>query len=88
MKIFPRRALPVKQAAQKEDTTADSEACMEPRVHRRIEITIERETVTLLVKGRPEAGAAEQAWERAGPNSEPTQLDGMIRPKATDSDKT
>jgi len=91
MRIFPRRALPAKQAAQREDTTANSGAGiepMEPRVHRRIEITIEREIVTFQVQGRPEAGTGEQGWERAGPGSEPPQLGGSVSPAATDSDKT
>jgi hypothetical protein len=45
------------------------------QVHRRIEITVEREIVSVLVKSRPEAGTAQQACDGAGPQIEPAQLD-------------
>jgi len=48
MKILPPRALQATQAAQQEDTTADFEAGMEQRGHRRM--TIERETLSVLMR--------------------------------------
>jgi hypothetical protein len=37
------------------------------QVHRRIEITVEREIVSVLVPGRLIPGMSEQGLERAGP---------------------
>jgi hypothetical protein len=37
------------------------------RVHRRIEITVEREIVSVLVRGRQEAGPGEPALDKEGP---------------------
>jgi hypothetical protein len=50
MKILPPRALQATQAAQQEDTTSDFEAGMEQRGHRRMTITIERETLSVLMR--------------------------------------
>ena len=57
MKILPRRASLAKQAAQQEDTTAEFEAGTELRAHRRTTVTVDRETVSFLVR-RPAVEAA------------------------------
>jgi len=50
---------PPRQATQKEDTTAEFEAGMQPMAHRRTVVTVERETVSVLIR-RPAAGPANQ----------------------------
>jgi hypothetical protein len=69
MKIEPRRAPLAEQAAQQEDTTSEIEAG--PRVHRRIQVTVERETLSFLVR-RPMAPSAEPP---ADIDSIPTQIE-------------
>jgi len=64
MKIEPRRSTPAKQTAQQEDTTTEFEAGAETRVHRRIQVTVERETVSFLIRqvvAEPSAAAAEHS---------------------------
>jgi hypothetical protein len=47
-----RRVLPETKAESQEIAT-------EPTVHRRVKVTVERETVTVLVRGQPGQAAAE-----------------------------
>jgi len=77
MKLIPPKLGPTESNSGKTDAGR--------QVHRRIEITVEREIVSVLVKGRPESGAADQAWDRAGPESEPVQL---IQAPTDDSEET
>ncbi|MGA2046450.1 MAG: hypothetical protein ABSG96_02105 [Terracidiphilus sp.] len=79
MKIIPPNSGPVESIGGQTVTGM--------RLNRRIEITVEREIVSVLVKGRSEASTGEQAWdregrnregwERAGPESEPAGLDQL-----------
>jgi quercetin dioxygenase-like cupin family protein len=64
MNIEPRRGTPAKQTAQQEDTTTEFEAGAETRVHRRIQVTVERETVSFLIRRvviEPSAASAEHS---------------------------
>jgi hypothetical protein len=54
MKIVPRRAAQADDAAQQEDTTTEFPAGPEQMVHRRTTVTVERETVSFLMR-RPVA---------------------------------
>ena len=48
----------------------EAEAVAEATVSRRIEITVERETVTVLVRGQPKEGTEEPIMGDSGPESE------------------
>jgi hypothetical protein len=50
MKIVPRRTLVAEEAAHQEDTTAEFEAGTEQRGHRRMTVTVERETLSVLMR--------------------------------------
>ena len=65
MKILSRKSSTAKEASQ-----ADGPA---RQVHRRIEITVEREIVSVLVRGRQGAGSEGQVLEQDG--QEPLFLD-------------
>jgi hypothetical protein len=43
-------------------------------VHQRIEVTVEREVVSMLVRGHPQSGAQPPAGESAAPEAEPPEL--------------
>jgi hypothetical protein len=47
---------------------------MEEITHGRIEVTVEREWVSMLVRGHPKEGTAEPASGDSGPESEPLKL--------------
>jgi len=55
MKIKPRRAPVVEEASHPKDTTLEFEAGSRHRVHRQTTVTVERETVSFLIR-RPVAG--------------------------------
>jgi hypothetical protein len=63
MKILPRRPPPAKQAAQQEDTTTEFETGDGPMAHRRVTMTVERETLSFLMRrpvAAPDAGLGAQ----------------------------
>jgi hypothetical protein len=49
-------------------------AAVESSVNRRVEVTVERETVTILVRGQPAQSQQTAASERAGAESERLEL--------------
>ena len=59
MKILSRKSRAAEESCRKEGPGS--------RVHRRIEITVEREIVSVLVRGRQEVVPGEPALERSGP---------------------
>lgn len=61
------------QAAQQEDTTAEFEAGMEQRGHRRMTITIERETLSVLMR---RAGSVETKQAGLPPQNNSTNNEG------------
>ena len=58
-KILSRRAPPTEVNGK--------ETAANPTVRRRVEVTVERETVSMLVRGRPPEGADRTAWEETWP---------------------
>jgi hypothetical protein len=62
-----RRGVPV-------EVTRKDEKRMEEITHGRIEVTVEREWVSMLVRGHPKEGTAEPASGDSGPESEPLKL--------------
>jgi hypothetical protein len=65
MKIEPRRASLAEEAAHQEDTTPEIFLGTEHRAHRRTTVTVERETLSILMR-RPVAGpVAESAAQPA-----------------------
>jgi hypothetical protein len=55
MKIEPRRLPQAQPTAQQDDTTTEFGAGTEPRIYRRTTVTVERETVSVLLR-RPADG--------------------------------
>lgn len=72
MKILSRKSSAAKETSLQESSGR--------RVHRRIEITVEREIVSVLVRGRQAAGSGEQALEQKG--QEPA-LEDLTGPPVT-----
>jgi hypothetical protein len=62
-----RRGIPALEAAGRK-------VAAEATLNRRIEVTVERETVTLLVRGLPKDGRDERASGGSGPESESQEL--------------
>jgi len=60
MRILPRRTSRTKESLHEEDTTKEFAAGAEGRVVRRIEVTVERETLSIVVR-RPAGPKAEDA---------------------------
>ncbi len=65
MRIEPLKLPLAKEPAQQEDTTPEFEAGTGSRAHRRITVTVERETVSILT--RRQAAAAQPASETTVP---------------------
>ena len=68
MKILSRKSSAAEQTCRKEGQSR--------QVHRRIEITVEREIVTVLVRGRKGSGPGQAALERQGPEPVLSDLQG------------
>jgi hypothetical protein len=66
-----RREVPVTKAAGKEVSP-------EPAVSRRIEVTVERETVTILVRGQLKEGTEERANGDSDPESERPRMPSSL----------
>jgi hypothetical protein len=79
MHIKPRRGAPTEQAAHKEDTTAEIEAGPQNQVLRRTTVTVERETVSVLMRRTATAPAVASA-------ADPTALEGGADPPGKDQD--
>jgi Arc/MetJ family transcription regulator len=71
MKVRPRRGAPLGQAAHKEDTTAEIEAGAPNQVLRRTTVTVERETVSVLMRRTVTAPAVSFG-------EDPAALDGEV----------
>jgi hypothetical protein len=67
MKTEPRRLPLAKGAAQQEDTTPEFEIGTGSRAHRRITVTVERETVSFLVRRQAATVAAQAPSEESAP---------------------
>jgi hypothetical protein len=74
MKIEPRRAPPTEEAAHQEDTTTKFEAEPKRTAHRRTTVTVERETLSFLIR---------RTVANPGDLSDP--LDGKTTPKPSDT---
>lgn len=59
MRILPRRTERAKETPHHEDTTKEFAAGTEGRVVRRIEVTVEREILSILVRRAPPVKADE-----------------------------
>ena len=57
-----RRGAPAEEAKSKEP-------CAEPAMSRRVKVTVERETVTVLRRGRPEENETKPAGEIVAPEA-------------------
>jgi hypothetical protein len=68
MKILSRESAAAKETSGKERRGR--------RVVRRIEVTVEREIVSVLVRGRQGAGPGESAGETQGPEPVPGDFEG------------
>jgi hypothetical protein len=75
MKIEPRLASQAEQPAPQEDTTTEFPAGTEPMAHRRTTVTVERETLSYLIR-RPVGGAAEQPADGESAPETPNELSG------------
>ena len=62
-----RRGVQVEKPTKDEKTAQDIS-------HQRIEVTLEREWVSMLVRGQPKEGAKEPASADSGPESGPPEL--------------
>ena len=69
MKIEPRRAPLAEEAAHQEDTTPEFLAGAERRAHRRTTVTVERETLSILMRRTVVPPADEPADADSSPNS-------------------
>lgn len=67
MKIEPRRLPLAQEAEQQEDTTPEFETGTGSRAHRRITVTVERETVSILTRRQVIPVAAQPAGEEPAP---------------------
>jgi hypothetical protein len=77
MKISLRKAAAAEDPRQQKDTTKETGAGMERRVHRRIEVTVEREVLSMLIRnpaGDALSGAADYIplWKGATAPGTPT----------------
>jgi hypothetical protein len=79
MKIEPRRAPLAEAAAHQDDSTPEFEAGTVPAVHRRTTVTVERETLSILMRRTRVAPADEPAGADANPNS--TEIEAGREPK-------
>lgn len=68
MKILSRKSSPAEKTCRKEGQGHQE--------HRRIEITVEREIVSVLVRGRQGSGPGQAALEKQGPEPIPSDLPG------------
>jgi hypothetical protein len=75
MKSEPRPAPQAEPAAQDEDTTPELAAGMPPMAHRRTTVTVERETVTFLIR-RPVVSPADRPAEGESVPEMPNELSG------------
>ena len=67
MKILPRRAQLAEDGTQQEDTTTEFEAGTERMAHRRTTVTVERETVSVLIQRPVAEPPAQSAGEENAP---------------------
>jgi hypothetical protein len=79
MKIEPRRAPLAEAAAHQDDSTPEFEAGTGPTVHRRTTVTVERETLSILMRRPIVAPADELAGADSNPN--PTEIEAGRKPK-------
>jgi hypothetical protein len=79
MKIEPRRAPLAEVPALQDDSTAQFEARTEPTVYRRTTVTVERETLSVLV--RRTVVAPEDELAGADSNPDGTQIEAGREPK-------
>jgi hypothetical protein len=63
----------LRRGVQVEKPTKDEKTAQEIS-HQRIEVTLEREWVSMLVRGQPKEGAKEPASADSGPESGPPEL--------------
>jgi hypothetical protein len=68
MKILPRKAQLAEQSTQQEDTTTEFETGAEGMGHRRIAVTIERETLSFLTRRPVEASPDPQQDTDSNPD--------------------
>ena len=67
MKIVSRKEPVAEEAAQEEDTTPEFETGTGIRVHRRITVTVERETVSIITRRQTAAATARPASAEMAP---------------------
>jgi hypothetical protein len=79
MRILPRKSQPAEGITQQEDTTTEFEAGAEARGHRRIAVTIERETLSFLTRRPVEASSDPR--ENADSNPDRNQIEAGREPK-------
>jgi Arc/MetJ family transcription regulator len=82
MKIEVRKAPPREEGAHQEDTTPEFEAGARRSTHRRTTVTVERETVSFLVRRAVAEAAVAGEAQRAGAEDAPKTPDERL-PAAT-----
>jgi hypothetical protein len=88
MKIDPRRAPLAEAAAHQEDSTPEIEAGQGLMVHRRTTVTIERETISILVRRTVAEVAVAQNASAENVSETPEKLLPATMPDDTNGDKT
>jgi len=80
MKILPRRVPPTEVSGAGPNAT--------PKANRRVEVTVERESISILVRGQGGDGADESACGKSGPGAPcpelpPPAQTPVVRPEAS-----
>ena len=78
-----RRAPLPAAAAHQDDSTANFKAGTEPTMHRRTTVTVERETLSILMR-RPVAGATREPQDGKTTPEPPGEMQSVTSPKLSD----